>query len=186
MTLLEMKKKVLGLIEEYSPNAEKYTDDPDIATKLNDVINQVAYELARQKKIPDYVEIEVQEGDLIRFDDIAAVNGYEVYQIDIIRGVEHENKAQGTVVKALEAGTMEIDYFRYPELINEKTKDNYEFELNADVLEIMPYGVAADLLKSDVSNNYGQVYEARYMELKQTLDPRYNMGSIYVEGGVEV
>ena len=29
MTLLEMKKKVLGLIEELSPNHEKYTEDPD-------------------------------------------------------------------------------------------------------------------------------------------------------------
>lgn len=186
MTLLEMKKKVLGLIEELSPNHEKHTDDPDIATKLNDVINQVAYELARHKKIPDYVEIEVQEGDLIRFDNIAAESGYEVYQIDIIRGIDYESKAQGTVIKALEAGTMEIDYFRYPELINEKTKDSYEFELSADVLEIMPYGVAADLLKSDVSNNYGQVYEARYNELKQMLDPRYNMGSVYIEGGVDI
>lgn len=186
MTLLEMKKKVLGLIEELNPNNTKYTDDPDIATKLNDVINQVSYELARQKKIPDYVEIEVQEGDLIRFDDIAAAGGYEVYQIDVVRGVDYENKAQGTVIKALEAGTMEIDYFKYPELINEKTNDNYEFELSADVLEIMPYGVAADLLKSDVSNNYGEVYAARYNELKQMLDPRYSMGSIYIEGGVEI
>lgn len=186
MTLLDIKKKVLGLIEELNPNNTNYTDDPDIATKLNDVINQVSYELARHKKIPDYVEIEVQEGQLIRFDDIAAAGGYEVYQIDIVRGVDYEIKAQGTIFKALEAGTMEIDYFRYPELINEKTNDSYEFELSADVLEIMPYGVAADLLKSDVSNNYGQVYEARYMELKQTLDPRYSMGSIYIEGGVEV
>ena len=186
MTLLEMKKKVLGLIEELNPNNTKYTDDPDIATKLNDVINQVSYELARQKKIPDYVEIEVQEGDLIRFDDIAAAGGYEVYQIDVVRGLDYESKAQGTVIKALEAGTMEIDYFKYPELINEKTNDNYEFELSADVLEIMPYGVAADLLKSDVSNNYGEVYAARYNELKQMLDPRYSMGSIYIEGGVEI
>lgn len=186
MTLLEIKKKVLGLIEEISPDATNYTDDPDIATKINDVTNQVMYELARFKKIPDYVEVEVQAGDLIRFDDIEASSGYEVYQIDMIRGVEHENKAQGTVIKAMEAGTMEIDYFRYPERITEKTKDSYEFELSADVLEIMPYGIAADLLKSDVSNNYGQIYEARYNELKNTLDPRYNMGSVYIEGGVEI
>ena len=81
---------------------------------------------------------------------------------------------------------MEVDYFRYPELINDKTKDSYEFELSADALEIMPYGVAADLLKSDVSNDYGKVYEARYNELKQMLDSRYSMGSIYMEGGVEI
>ena len=101
MTLLEMKKKVLGLIEELNPNNTKYTDDPDIATKLNDVINQVSFELARHKKIPDYVEIEVQEGDLIRFDDIAAAGGYEVYQIDVVRGVDYENKAQGTIIKEI-------------------------------------------------------------------------------------
>ena len=33
----------------------------------------------------------------------------------------------------------------------------------------MVYGVAADILKSDVSSNYGQVYAQRYSELKQEL-----------------
>ena len=37
MTLLEMKKKVLRLIEEINPNSELLTDDPDIANKINDV-----------------------------------------------------------------------------------------------------------------------------------------------------
>ena len=186
MTLLEMKKKVLGLIEEINPNNENLTDDPDIATKINEVINQVMFELARMKKIPDYIEMEVAEGDVIRFDDIANIGGYEVYQIDVIRGIDYEMKAQGTVIKALEDGTLEIDYFRYPERIIENASGNYEFELSADALEIMPYGVAADLLKSDVSNNYGQAYEVRYNELKQMLDPRYSMGSISIEGGVEI
>ena len=50
----------------------------------------------------------------------------------------------------------------------------------------MPYGVAADLLKSDVSNNYGQIYAQRYETMVQRLDPRYNTGSVYIEGGFEV
>jgi len=41
MTLLEMKKKVLGLIEELNPDSELLTDDPDIAAKFEDVITQV-------------------------------------------------------------------------------------------------------------------------------------------------
>ena len=41
MTLLEMKKKVLALIEELNPNSEFLTDDPDIATKINEVINSI-------------------------------------------------------------------------------------------------------------------------------------------------
>ena len=52
MTLTEMKKKVLRLIEEINPNSELLTDDPDIANKINDVINQIQNELARIKKIP--------------------------------------------------------------------------------------------------------------------------------------
>ena len=54
MKLNEMKKKVLGLIEELNPNNSVLTDDPDIATKINDVINQIMFELARLKKIPKY------------------------------------------------------------------------------------------------------------------------------------
>ena len=50
----------------------------------------------------------------------------------------------------------------------------------------MPYGVAADLLKSDVSNAYGNVYAQRYEQMKNQLDIRYNTGSIEFEEGVSV
>ena len=102
MTLKEMKQKVLGLIEELNPNSELLTDDPDIATKINDVINQVIFELVRMKKLPGYVEMEVKEGDLITYDDIEKAGKYAVYQLNNIRGVRHELKAQGTILKILE------------------------------------------------------------------------------------
>ena len=184
MTLLELKKKVLGLIEELNPSSEVLTDDPDIATKINDVINQIMFELARIKKIPQYVEIDVSEGDVLTFADIEEECGYEIYQLGTICGVSYTPKASGTVLKILESGTAEIDCFVYPERITEKTKDKaYEFELSPDVLEIMPYGVAADLLKSDVSAEYGSVYATRYEAMKQMLDTRYQTGSITFEGG---
>ena len=50
----------------------------------------------------------------------------------------------------------------------------------------MPYGVAADLLKSDVSSEYGAVYATRYESMKQELDPRYALPMISIEGGVKV
>lgn len=186
MTLLEMKKKVLGLIEELNPDSELLTEDPDIATKINDVTNQVLYELARMKKIPKYVEMVVSEGDIVEFTDIEAAVGYEVYQLMNVGGVSYESKANGTVLKILETGTAEIECYVYPEKITEKTKDTYEFEISADVLEIMPYGIAADLLKSDVSTEYGAIYATRYESMLQRLDPRYQMTSIYIEGGVNV
>lgn len=184
MTLKEFKEKVLGMIEELNPNSELLTDDPDIATKFNSVTNQIMYELARMKKIPKYVELEVTEGDTVTFAEVEAACGYEVYQLGTICGVNYAPKANGTVLKILETGTAEIDCYVYPERITEKTNGSYEFELSADVLEIMPYGVAGDLLKSDVSTEYGTIYSTRYESMLQRLDPRYQMTSIYIEGGV--
>lgn len=186
MTLLEMKKKALGLIEEINPNSELLTDDPDIATKLHDVINQIMFELARLKKIPKYVEMDVAAGDMLDFEAIGSEVGYDIYQLGTIGGVNHVFKANGTMVKILEDGTAEIDCFVYPERITEKTPNSYEFELSADALEIMPYGIAADLLKSDVSTEYGAIYATRYEGMKQQLDPRYHMTSVYIEGGVSI
>ena len=187
MTLLEMKKKVLGLIEELNPDSELLTDDPDIATKINEVINQVMYELARVKKIPKYVEIEVSKGDRLEFADIERAVGYEIYQLDIVRGIDYSPRANGTVLKILESGVAEVECYVYPERITEKTKDKaYEFELTADVLEIMPYGVAADLLKSDASSEYGSIYATRYEQMKQMLDSRYQTATFTIEGGYDI
>jgi hypothetical protein len=187
MKLLEMKKKVLSLIEELNPDSELLTDDPDIQAKINEVINQIMFELVRIKKLPKYVEIEVNKGDIIEFADIESECGYEIYQLGLVGGVAYIPKANGTVLKILENGTAEIDCYVYPERITEKTKDKaYEFELSADVLEVMPYGVAADLLKSDVSADYGREYASRYEMMLQRLDPRYQLPSITFEGGVSI
>lgn len=183
MTLEQMKKKVLALIEEIA-DTESFTNDPDIEAKLPYVINQIQYELSRVKKIPAYTELEVKEKDLIKFSDITTE--HEIYQLDIVKGIEHEYKAQGTIIKCLEDGIAEIEYFRYPTKIDETTQDTFEFELSDDVLEVMPYGIAADLLKSDVSNAYGNIYANRYEQMKQQIDVRYNTGSIEIESGVSI
>lgn len=182
MTLRDMKMKTLSLIEEIVDNPEQttgsLTNDPDIEAKLNYVINQIQYELARIKKLPKYAEFEVEKGDLISFDDIKTETSDEVYQINIARGIDYELKADGTIIKCLEDGILELDYYKYPARITKETADTYTFELSDDVLEILPYGAAADLLKSDVSNAYGNVYAQRYRELKSELEIRYNTGYI--------
>lgn len=181
-----MKKKVLGLIEELNPDSALLTEDPDIAVKINDIINQIMFELVRMKKIPKYVEMAVAKGDMITFADIEEENGYEVYQLGTVSGVNHDLKANGTIIKVLEDGTAEINYYVYPERITEKTSGSYEFELTTDCLEIMPYGIAGDLLKSDISSEYGSIYSQRYETMLQRLDPRYHMTSVYIEGGVSI
>ena len=187
MTLLEMKQKVLAMIEELNPNSELLTDDPDISAKINEVINQVMFEMARMKKIPRYVEIPVSAGDIIDFAAIEKKCGNEVYQLNLVGGVSHSIKANGTIIKVLEDGTLEVDCFVYPERITKNTKDKgYEFELSNDALEVMPFGIAGDLLRSDVSAEYGNVYSNRYESMLQRLDPRYQMTSVTFDGGVSL
>lgn len=180
MTLTEMKEKVYSLIEEYSEDNDSLTEDEDLAQKMNSVINQIQNELCRYKKIPGYKTLQVTEGQEMEFKDIDE----NIYQLNIIRGVEAETIANRVVFN--EDGTAKIYYYKYPEQITNETDDDYTFELSTDVLEIMPYGVAGDLLKSDVSSQYGTIYSNRYKELISQLDFRYGTGFVEIEGGVEV
>lgn len=186
MTLGGLKRKVFSLIEELDVNRAELTADPDLALKINDVVCQVLYELARHKKIPKYCEMPVHNGDLITFEDIEKEVGYQVYQVSLFGGVDYEPKANNTMFKIREDGTAEIDCFVYPEHIDHKTKDNFELELAPDCLEIAVYGIAADILKADVSTEYGSVYAARYEAMKQTLDPRHAMNMVTVVGGLNI
>ena len=180
MTLEQMKEKVYTMIEEYNEEADELTDDNDFALKMNNVINQIQNELSRFKKIPAYTTKNVEEGDTLQLDSIDK----NIYQLDIIKDVDYE--MIGNTILFNESGTARIFYFKYPKQIDSETPDTYKFELSNDVLEIMPYGVAGDLLKSDVSSQYGQIYSKRYEEMKQSLDPRYSLGSVYIEGGIDV
>lgn len=180
MTLKEMKVNVLNLIEEINPSSQYLTDDPDIAAKINDVINNIQNELARIKKIPVRDEMEVAEGDEVDFVDIDK----DLFQLNIVRGVD--NTIVGDTIIFNEDGTAKIYYYKYPKQIKSDTdEDTFKFELSTDALNIMPYGVAGDLLKSDISAQYGRVYSERYEQMLQRLDPRYHTGSIYISGGDE-
>lgn len=187
MYLKELKKKVLVLIEEYDPDNDgsRFTADDDIDNKMNDVVNQIMYEICRIKKLPKYIEMDVNAGDLIDFAALETECGYEIYQVKRIKGVDYEEKADGTIYKMLESGTAEIDVYVYPEAITSKTKDTYEFELTPDVLEIMPYGIAADLLATDISSNYKE-FKERYETMLMRLDARNHLPSISIVGGINV
>lgn len=179
MTLLDIKKKVLQLIEEIS-DTEDLTSDPDIEAKLNSVINMVQFELARMKKIPAVSVEEVTDGQLF---DMNTLENF--YQSRLIR-FDGAYELVENIAVFNGSGTATFYYYKYPEAITDETPDTYEFELSQDALEILPYGVASDILKSDVSTNYGAIYSQRYETMLQRLDPRYSMGGITIEGGIDV
>ena len=186
MTLLEMKKKILRLIEEIDDTGEGLTRDPDIKAKLNDVINQVQFELCRMKKILATDTQEVTGGEV--FDMNMLPDFYQLRKIDFKNedGEDADYEVIEHMVVFPENGTATFFYYKFPERITDETADTYEFELPEDCLEILPYGAAADLLKSDVSTNYGQIYEKRYETMLQRLDPRYGTETIFIEGGLDI
>ena len=181
MKLIELKKKTLALIEEINPEATDLTDDPDIAAKMPYVINQILHELARFKKIPAYSIKEVEKDQVMNLDD--SLDNF--YQLNRIKGVDHEFLDDLTV-KFLEDGEATISYYQYPDNITDTTPDTKTIEMSEDVLEIAPYGIAADILKADVSNQYGAIYAARYREMLQTLDSRYSNTIVEFDGGIEI
>lgn len=184
MTLLEMKKAVLKLIEEIDDTEEELTSDPDIAAKMHTVINLVMHEVARMKKIAAYVTLEVSK------DDVFDLNSIErFYQLKLVRATnDNDDCIDFEIIENMivfkENGKAIVFYYKYPEDITDETPDEYVFELSPDALGIIPYGVAGDLLKSDVSTSYGSIYSQKYETMLQRLDPRYSMGTISVEGGV--
>lgn len=180
MTLEDLKIKIYSMIEEYSEDADDLTQDEDLALKMNSVINQIQNEICRLKKLPAYITLEVEDGQEIEINDISD----DFYQLNLIKGVDFDTIENRIIFN--EKGIAKIYYYKYPTQINQDTEDDFELELPIDLLEIIPYGVAGDLLKSDVSSQYGTVYSARYKEMLQTLDPRYNSNSVYIEGGVNI
>lgn len=173
MTLKEMKVKVLGLIEELNDNNENLTDDPDISNKINSVINQVQLELSRIKKIPAKMEYTVKDNKVMPMSS-------SMFQIFKIIGTSFQVIGKDIIFPDDFMGKVTIYYYKYPEAITKETSDDYEFELDDDVLEIMPYGVAGDLLKSDPSVDYS-VYSNRYEQMLQRIDNRNSVGMVYID-----
>lgn len=196
MTLLEMKKKVLQLIEEIKetiPEADvvtkitELTDDPDIDKKLSTAINMIQNELSRMKKIPAKMTLTVSEDNLEY--DMKDIENF--YQLNTLKFKDREGKELAidiydNFVEFPTEGIAKLYYYKYPTAITDTTEDTYTFELSNDALEIMPLGVAGMILMSDVSSGYGSIYTQRYEVMLQRLDPRYNMSPVYIENGIEV
>ena len=165
MTLLEMKNKVFKLIEESSADKTKLTDDEDFNKKINDVIYQIMLELIRYKKLPAYETMQVKKDEEINLQEDLD----NFLQLNKIVGIKFD--IEDVFVTFKEDGEAKIYYYKLPKKINEDTEDeDYKFE---------------DILKSDVSNEYGSIYANRYRELLQGLDPRYSNVSIEIVDGVD-
>jgi hypothetical protein len=199
MTLKEMKIKVFSLIEEYYPELTGLAEDEDVLNKINGVVNSIQMDLMKYRKIPANTEIEIKENSnrIITLSEEIS----DLYQINKIVLVPEEgitNKDftmfddDNIEINDEFIGTVKIFYYKYPKMAKvdfEEGEDkdlydeNFKFDIDLAIQEVMPYGIARDLLRLDMISVYGTYFERTYNELKSQLDPRRTAGIITITGG---
>lgn len=198
MTAKEMKIKVFSLIEEYYPEQISLADDQDVRYKINGAINQIQMDLMKYKKTPFKYETTIK-----RDNPVLLLNSIpNFYQLNTIPNVEYEVVGDYEIKFEIdEDTTIEVYYYKLPELMDLTFKasgnksaeqvsaeydESFEFELSTELQEIMPYGIAADLLKQDMISNYGKYFYERYLEMKNMIDSRKTISTATVTGGVDI
>lgn len=186
MTYGENKKLTLALIEEYAPNMRNKTEDDDIALRLP-FLYQLAYqELAVTKKITavkTYAEVsdENKEDNYIPYSLPS-----DLYQIKNISAVDDNNNpvnidyytvGSKIYIKDSTSGKTILEYYKYPQEINEETEDDFYLEIDEDVQNLLPYKVASDILKTDPSADY-TAFATEYQRQLQLLDTRKNIPTV--------
>lgn len=186
MTYGENKKLTLALIEEYAPDLVKKTEDDDIALRLP-FLYQLAYqELAMTKKIIAtklYNEIpDENKKDKYTSYSLPA----DLYQIKNVYALDKNNKPitaeYYTINKKIYlndniSGSTILEYYKYPQDINEETMDDFYLELDNDAQALLPYKVADDILKTDPSADY-TAFATEYQRKLQLLDTRKNIPTV--------
>lgn len=186
MTYGENKKITLALIEEYSPNMNDKTEDEDIALRLPFLYNLAYKELAMTKKIlatKTYSEItDEQKQDRYTPYNLPS----DLYQIKNVVTLDEDNKPINADYYIIQNkiyindnsnGKTVLEYYKYPQEINEDTTDDFYLEIDEDVQGILPYKVADDILKTDPSADY-TAFATEYQRKLQILDTRKNIPAV--------
>lgn len=203
MTLKEMKIKAFSLIEEYYPEKKELAEDDDVKNKINGVVNQIQLDLMKYRKIDASLDVTIKKEDSKKINLKETITDmYQLNKIDINEGIDYKMPNDTTLILPDDyEGTFTIYYYKYPALVDvifevdegetleelvEEYDESFEFDLDPDILEIMPYGIASDLLKTDMISNYGKYFYERYLEMKNSIDPRKTSSMIRITGGVEI
>ena len=189
MTYGDNKKITLALIEEYAPNMNTYTEDEDIARRLPFLYNLAYQELAQSKKIiatKTYSEV-LDENKEDKYTAYSLPS--DLYQVKNVFVQDSNNKQINADYYILNnkiyindntLGNTVLEYYKYPQEINEETEDDFYLELDNDAQSFLPYKVADDILKTDPSADY-TAFATEYQRKLQLLDTRRNIPSVTLE-----
>lgn len=166
MTLKEGKERVMKLLDDYS-GAGQITPDPDMEKKMKALFDMGQRDLAQIKKIPRRFVVTPLEG----------VREYQMpgdfYQLRRIWADYTVCDNGQWIGKAMilpegESRKIEVEYYAHPAPITEDTPDTYEFEVEEDAQNLLPYYVAAGQTLADLVVNSAP-YQALYEKGKERL-----------------
>lgn len=200
MTLKEMKIKVFSLIEEYYPELSGMAEDEDVLNKINGVVNSIQLDLMKYRKLPANTEVDLKQNSsrVITLSEELS----DLYQLNRVileptKGTTDFTMLDEDNIEVNEEfeGKVRIFYYKYPKMAkisfeeseNQDDYDsNFKFDLDLALQEVMPYGIARDLLRLDMISSYGSYFEKTYNELKSQLDSRKTAGIITIYGGEDI
>ena len=113
----------------------------------------------------------------------------DLYQIKNIMVLDEDNKPSNADYYTVQnkiyindnsKGNTVLEYYRYPQEINEETTDDFYLEIDEDAQGILPYKVADDILKTDPSSDY-TAFATEYQRKLQILDTRKNIPTVILK-----
>ena len=172
MTLGEAKDKVIKLMDEYSSGGNK-TTDKDINLKMNAFFDAAQRNMATIKRIQRRYVVPLHPPD--NGEKYIEYPAPDDFYMPLRLWADYETISIGKwigkslVLPAGETRRVELEYFAYPAPITEETPDSYEFEIDPDAQECMPYWVAAQQLVVDLVVDYRSLL-AIYDRMVATLN----------------
>lgn len=185
MTLGTSKKIALALIDEYSKTSDNLSEDEDILLKINLLFNTSYQYLSQIKKINATSTLDrTEKGNTLNYREYNLPTDFYQLKSVVIKDGETKEKLNVKTDFYIENnkifvndesdGEYVILYYKYPTEINEETEDSFVLELDQDACNVLPYAVASDILKSDVSMDYS-IFEKKYQSMLEMLDNRKDL-----------
>ena len=173
----------MKLMDEYMVESPP-TDDEETLAKLNAMFQAAQVFVCTVKPIERSFIIDHEKSDTI-FNDYDLPEDF--YQAFFVRDMDGNGYNQvefhppKILVTDKQAKKIRIDYYAYPQTITDETTDDYEFELEQDAQQVLPYAVVADLLKTDPSADY-TAFEVKFNNMVANLNPSSYQGISFVGG----
>lgn len=171
MTLGEGKEKVYMLLDEHSAGGEVEHDE-DIELKMTRFFDTAQKQLSQIKKILKVKKITAasDKTEYAMPSDFRSL--YRIWRDGASVTNRYRWRGGKLIIPERDAGrSFAVEYFANPATIPEDADDSYEFEIEEDACECMPFFVAAQQLLPDLVMDYGSML-SMYSQAVGLLDTR--------------